>query len=84
MQEIQESISALYKKWKGRPADSLEMLPPSGSERRYFRLFARLPEGQGNNESVIGTYGANLKENFEVEKLKDREEQKKEHFVIRT
>ena len=39
------------------------MLPQSGSERRYFRLFARLPEGQGNNESVIGTYGANLKEN---------------------
>ena len=63
MQEILESISALYKKWKGRPADSLEMLPQSGSERRYFRLFARLPEGQGNNESVIGTYGANLKEN---------------------
>ena len=56
MQEILDSISALYKKWKGFPADSLEMLPQSGSERRYFRL-------HGDDGSVIGTYGANLKEN---------------------
>ena len=63
MQEILDSINALYKKWKGSPADSLEMLPQSGSERRYFRLHSRQPDGQDNNGSVIGTYGANLKEN---------------------
>lgn len=56
MQQIIESIRALYKKWKGRDARSVDVLPPSGSERRYFRL-------HGNDGSVIGTYGANIREN---------------------
>ena len=56
MQPILDSINALYKKWKGKEAVSLDVLPQSGSERRYFRL-------HGENDSVIGTYGANIKEN---------------------
>ena len=56
MQQMVKSIKALYKKWKGEEASSLDVLPQSGSERRYFRL-------HGKNGSVIGTYGANIKEN---------------------
>lgn len=63
MQELINSIKELYKTWKGEEAASLDVLPQSGSERRYFRLHAHLPDGQGKNNSVIGTYGANIKEN---------------------
>ncbi len=56
MQHLIESISFLYKKWKGTVPVSVDLLPQSGSERRYFRL-------HGNGSSVIGTYGANVKEN---------------------
>ena len=56
MQEILDSIRALYKKWNGNESVSLDVLPQSGSERRYFRLY-------GPGSSVIGTYGANIKEN---------------------
>jgi aminoglycoside/choline kinase family phosphotransferase len=51
-----DAVSQLYKEWKGHDLTSLDVLPQSGSERRYFRL-------HGTNESVIGTYGANIKEN---------------------
>lgn len=57
MQNLTEAISRLYMKWKGTEPASLDVLPQSGSERRYFRLYDK--EGQ----SVIGTYGANIKEN---------------------
>jgi aminoglycoside/choline kinase family phosphotransferase len=56
MQQILDSIQQLYKKWKGSDAVSIDVLPQSGSERRYFRI-------HGKSESVIGTYGANIKEN---------------------
>ena len=56
MQHLIEEISALYKQWAGHPPVSVDVLPQSGSERRYFRL-------HGNGGSVIGTYGANIKEN---------------------
>src|SRR5215470_8243698 len=56
MQTMIDTVSQLYKKWHGQDAASLDVLPQSGSERRYFRL-------HGNNGSVIGTYGANIKEN---------------------
>lgn len=56
MQHLVESIAGLYKKWKGSDAKSVDVLPQSGSERRYFRL-------DGKGDSVIGTYGANVKEN---------------------
>ncbi|MDZ4794593.1 MAG: RNase adapter RapZ [Bacteroidota bacterium] len=56
MQHLIESIGALYKEWKGNAATTIDVLPQSGSERRYFRLFEK-------DHSVIGTYGANIKEN---------------------
>ena len=56
MQHLVESIANLYKLWKGIEPLSVDLLPQSGSERRYFRL-------HGNEGSVIGTYGANIKEN---------------------
>lgn len=56
MQQLVESISSLYKQWKGVEPTSVDVLPQSGSERRYFRL-------HGKNESVIGAYGANIPEN---------------------
>jgi len=56
MQEMIDSIKLLYKEWTGKDPESLDVLPQSGSDRRYFRLF-------GNGSSVIGTYGANVREN---------------------
>ena len=56
MQSMIDAISELYKEWKGTGHKQLDVLPQSGSERRYFRLY-------DTNESVIGTYGANIKEN---------------------
>ncbi|HEV8503754.1 MAG TPA: RNase adapter RapZ [Chitinophagaceae bacterium] len=56
MQSMIDAISELYKDWKGARHKQLDVLPQSGSERRYFRL-------SDTNESVIGTYGANIKEN---------------------
>ena len=65
MQHLIEKIGGLYRQWKGVPADSIDVLPQSGSERRYFRLHARPDDlvGRGKDGSVIGTYGANIKEN---------------------
>jgi aminoglycoside/choline kinase family phosphotransferase len=57
MQHLIESISSLYKQWKGVEPAAVDLLPQSGSERRYFRLHDK----QGG--SVIGTYGANIPEN---------------------
>lgn len=56
MQHLVESISFLYEQWKGHRPDAVDVLPQSGSERRYFRL-------HGKDGSVIGTYGANMQEN---------------------
>ena len=56
MQALIDSVKNLYTQWKGIEPVSVDVLPISGSERRYFRLHEK--EG-----SVIGTYGANIKEN---------------------
>lgn len=57
MQQIVQSIQELYKNWRGSDAASIDVLPQSGSERRYFRIH----EQKGS--TIIGTYGANIKEN---------------------
>ena len=56
MQHLLEAITSLYTQWKGQAPTSVDVLPQSGSERRYFRLHG--PDG-----SVIGTYGNNIREN---------------------
>jgi aminoglycoside/choline kinase family phosphotransferase len=70
MQQVLDSIQQLYKKWKGSDAASIDVLPQSGSERRYFRI-------HGKSESVIGTYGANIKENESFIYFSDHFKQKK-------
>ena len=57
MQHIIESTLKLYKKWRGKEAGSIDVLPRSGSERRYFRIH------EEDGSTIIGTYGANIKEN---------------------
>lgn len=57
MQHLIESISSLYKHWKGLAPALVDVIPQSGSERRYFRLH----DNEGG--TVIGTYGANIAEN---------------------
>ncbi|HEX6847830.1 MAG TPA: phosphotransferase, partial [Chitinophagaceae bacterium] len=57
MQQIIDSTLELYKKWRGKEAASIDVLPKSGSERRYFRVHEQ------SGSSIIGTYGANIKEN---------------------
>lgn len=56
MQHWIDAVTALYTRYKGVAPASLDVLPQSGSERRYFRL-------HGTTNSVIGTYGNNIKEN---------------------
>ena len=57
MQQILESVGKLYESWTGKPAASIDVLPQSGSERRYFRIHT------DNGKTVMGTYGANIQEN---------------------
>ena len=56
MQSLFESMQELYTSWKAVPPSKIDLLPISGSTRRYFRL-------TGETGSVIGTYGDNVKEN---------------------
>ncbi|MEO7923321.1 MAG: RNase adapter RapZ [Chitinophagaceae bacterium] len=56
MRHLIEQVSELYRQWKGKEPGAVDLLPQSGSERRYFRI-------HGKDHSVIGTYGANIKEN---------------------
>ncbi len=56
MQHWIDAVTTLYTTYKGVAPTSLEVLPQSGSERRYFRL-------KGASDTVIGTYGNNIKEN---------------------
>jgi aminoglycoside/choline kinase family phosphotransferase len=56
MQALIDSVKNLYTEWKGIQPVSVDVLPISGSERRYFRLHEK-------ERSIIGTYGANIKEN---------------------
>jgi aminoglycoside/choline kinase family phosphotransferase len=57
MQHAVDSIRFLYKNWSGKEAAAVDILPQSGSERRYFRIY------DDKGKTIIGTYGANIKEN---------------------
>ena len=56
MQTIIDAIKALYLDKFGRECDRVEVLPQSGSDRRYFRVHA----ASGN---CIATFGNNIPEN---------------------
>lgn len=56
MQNILDSIAALYQKIHGSAPTEITLLPQSGSDRRYFRV-------HGIEGSCIATYGTNIPEN---------------------
>ncbi len=55
--QIIELLSNLYQKWCGQMPSQHTELPPSGSNRRYFRL-------TGEGGPAIGVYNADAKENI--------------------
>lgn len=57
MQALVEAVSQFYKSWCGKLPEQVDVLPQSGSDRRYFRVFGE----QGH--SVIATHGLNVEEN---------------------
>jgi len=57
MQEMIDAVSALYRNWSGKDPVQVDVLPQSGSDRRYFRLFDEA------NHTVIATLGPNVVEN---------------------
>ncbi len=57
MQQMIDAISEVYKNWCGKMPAQVDVLPQSGSDRRYFRLHNE------NGETVIGTHGINTVEN---------------------
>lgn len=57
MQQLIDGIVQLYKSWKNEEPLEIDVLPQSGSDRRYFRL--HIPNG----DTLIGTFGNNIKEN---------------------
>src|SRR5215213_8467671 len=54
---VSDAILQLYEKWKGIPAASIDLLPQSGSDRRYLRIHEK------NGGTIIATIGANTREN---------------------
>ncbi len=57
MQNVLDTIEKVYESWSGKPSVSIDVLPQSGSERRYFRIHT------GKGYSLLATYGANIQEN---------------------
>lgn len=57
MQVLIDTVTALYKSWCGEEPTRVEVIPQSGSDRRYFRLY-----GTGK-DPVIATHGLNVAEN---------------------
>jgi len=57
MQEMIVTVSQLYKSWAGKEPAQVDILPQSGSDRRYFRLHNE--EGR----TFIATHGLNVPEN---------------------
>jgi aminoglycoside/choline kinase family phosphotransferase len=50
------SIHDLFVEWNGNTPERIELLPQSGSDRRYFRV-------HGKDITVIATHGSNIAEN---------------------
>lgn len=54
---IEEKLGKLFLNWSGTDAKTIQLLPPSGSNRRYYRL-------SNDDKTAIGVYNTDLKENF--------------------
>lgn len=57
MQQLIDAITEVYTQWKGEGPVQVDVLPESGSDRRYFRLHG------ADAQTVIATSGINVKEN---------------------
>jgi aminoglycoside/choline kinase family phosphotransferase len=57
MQQIIDAVSEVYIQWAGKAPAQVDVLPQSGSDRRYFRLYDE------HRQTVIGTHGINIPEN---------------------
>ena len=57
MQTMIDAISKVYAAWCGQEPARVDVLPQSGSDRRYFRLHNE------KHETVIATHGLNVPEN---------------------
>jgi UPF0042 nucleotide-binding protein len=57
MQQLIDEVARLYTQWAGKEPGNIDVLPQSGSDRRYLRL------QQPGSPSVIATCGANIAEN---------------------
>jgi len=55
-EETTAALAQLFEQWCGQAPQEILMLPPSGSNRQYFRL-------QAVGHTAIGTYGAEPREN---------------------
>lgn len=53
---MEQEIAARFALWKGKEAESIRLLPASGSHRRYYRITL-------DGESLLGVYNDNLPEN---------------------
>ena len=49
-------LNNLFEKWSGKAADTIDALPQSGSNRKYFRLASA-------THSAIGVYSTDMREN---------------------
>ncbi len=54
--DIQHGLRELFFRWSGQESESVELLPGSGSARRYFRL-------RGGAHSALGAYNHDVQEN---------------------
>ena len=52
-----QELNSLFKKHTGKENPTIEALPSSGSNRRYYRLTSE-------NISLIGVYGQSREENY--------------------
>ena len=57
MQQLIDGIVQLYKSWKNEERLEIDVLPQSGSDRRYFRIHT------ATGATLIATFGNNIKEN---------------------
>ncbi|HEX7845277.1 MAG TPA: hypothetical protein VF476_05700, partial [Chitinophagaceae bacterium] len=57
MQSMIDAVSQVYKSWSKKDPVQVDVLPQSGSDRRYFRLYDEA------GKTVIATHGLNVPEN---------------------
>lgn len=57
LKKIKQDLKAMFERWAGETAQSIEPLPAHGSDRQYFRI-------KSKDKSAIGAYNPDMKENI--------------------